>query len=88
LASPVPVANITGNLSPALRFPALPALWLCPSSNQIKARWRAAGDAWQGRLMALGVFIIIIIPEAAQDVFDGSGGLFSAPARPARWRAA
>jgi hypothetical protein len=38
--------------------------------------------------MALVVFIIIIIPEAAQDVFDGSGGLFSAPARPARWRAA
>jgi hypothetical protein len=38
--------------------------------------------------MALGVFIIIIIPEAAQDVFDGSGGLFSAPARPTRWRPA
>jgi hypothetical protein len=32
-------------------FPRRPRSGRVPSSNHIKARWRAAGDAWQGRLV-------------------------------------
>jgi hypothetical protein len=63
-----------------LCFPASPAHRRCPSSNQIKARWRPAGDAWQARLMALAVSLGLCSSDALAgsvarwpSSFDGAG---------------
>jgi hypothetical protein len=53
-------------MNPSLRtveFSRIATLWRCPSSNQIKSRWRLLGEAWQGDFMALPLSIGLALPD-------------------------